>query len=187
MQPTANLRNCVSAAASAQEHRRLFNYKTSYANTKKKSKRPAPTCTLKFLCMAKCDSVKPPLTVMERTQLVNAGLGDCSIQFDRSQSTLQCHERIIQTFPKLGTVGYELLLYQRGKDCGFYHVAPPHTPKRLKDACGNSKIYIRPLQKDIELEEIAVEEEVNFVYSLLYSLKYIPNKTTVVWKVIDWH
>ncbi|KAM7442693.1 hypothetical protein ABFA07_008467 [Porites harrisoni] len=109
--------------------------------------------------MAKCDSVKPPLTVMERTQLVNAGLGDCSIQFDLSQSTLQCHERIIQTFPKLGTVGYELLLYQRGKDCGFYHVAPPHTPKRLKDACGNSKIYIRPLQKDIELEEIAVEEE----------------------------
>ena len=116
VQPTTNQRHCTSAT---QEHRRLFNYKTSYANTNKKGKRPAPTCTLKFLCMAKRDSVKPPLTVRERTQLINAGLGDSSIQFDLSQSTLQCHEKIVKTFPKLGTVGYELLLYQRGSDCGF--------------------------------------------------------------------
>ena len=63
-------------------------------------------------------------------------------------------------------MGYELLLYQCGRDCGFYSVAPPYTPKRLKDACGNSKIYIRLLQKDIELEEISVEEEVNFVVDI---------------------
>ena len=135
-----------------------------------------PTCTLKFLCLAKRDALKPPVNIKERTQLVNAGLGDSSIQFALNLGTLQCHEKIVETFPKLDTVGYELLLYQRGADNGFYHIAPPYTPRRLKDACGNAKIYIRPLQKDIELEElsleqhIGVEDEVNLLFAYMYSL-----------------
>ena len=71
------------------------------------------------------------------------------------------NEKIVGTFPKLGTLEYELLLCQRGNDSGLSHVALPYTAKRLKDACGNSKIYIRPLQEDIELDEVSVEEEVS--------------------------
>ena len=51
-------------------------------------------------------------------------------------------------FPKLLETGYELLLYQRGEDAGFY-ISSPHTPQRMSDDAGNAKIYIRPLQKDI--------------------------------------
>ena len=107
---------------------------------------------------------------------MNAGLGDSSFQFALNLGTLQCHEKIVETFPKIATVGYELLLYQRGGGGGFYHIAPPYTPRRLKDACRNAKIYIRPLQKDIELEElsleqlIGVEDEVNLLLANMYSL-----------------
>lgn len=110
------------------------------------------------MCMAKRDSVKPPTSVKDRTQLVNAGLGDTSIQFDLHEGVVHCHQRIVGIFPKLADVGYELLLFQRGEGGGFCNLAPPYTPKRLKDACGNSKIYIRPLQKDLEVEDISSEE-----------------------------
>lgn len=137
---TANIRNSLSASASVQEHRRLFNYRSS-GKTNKKGKRP-PTCTLKFMCMAKHDSVKPPTSVKDRTQLANAGLGDTIIQFDLYEGIVPCHQRIIGIFPKLADVGYELLLFQRGEGGGFWNLPPPYTPKHLKDACGNSKIYI---------------------------------------------
>lgn len=53
-------------------------------------------------------------------------------------------------FPKLLKTGYKLLLYQRGEDAGFYNIPSPHTPQRIRDAAGNAKIYIRPLQKDLD-------------------------------------
>ena len=155
---TADIRNSLSAPASVQEHKRLFNYRSSgNTNTSKKGKRP-PTCTLKFMCMAKRDSVKPPTSVKDRTQLANAGLGDTSIQFDLHEGVVHCHQRIVGIFPKLADVGYVLLLFQRGEGGGFCNLAPPYTPKRLKDACGNCKFYIRPLQKDLEVEDISSEE-----------------------------
>lgn len=153
---TANIRNSLSASASVQEHRRLFNYRSS-GKTNKKGKRPS-TCTMKCMCMAKHDSVKPLTGVKDRTELANAGLGDTSIQFDLCEGIVPCCQRIIGTFPKLADVGYELLLFQCGEGGGFWSLPPPYTPKRLKDACGNSKIYIRPLQKDLEVEDTSAEE-----------------------------
>lgn len=153
---TANIRNSLSASASVQEHRRLFNYRSS-GKTNKKGKRPS-TCTLKFMCMAKHDSVKPLTGVKDRTELANAGLGDTSIQFDLYEGIVPCRQRIIGIFPKLADVGYELLLFQRGEGGGFWSLPPPYTSQRLKDACGNSKIYIRPLQKDLEVEDTSAEE-----------------------------
>ena len=110
------------------------------------------------MCMAKRDSVKPPTSVKDRTQLANAGLGDTSIQFDLHEGVMHCYQRIVGIFPKLAAVGYELLLFQHGGGGGFCNLNPPYTPKRLKNACGNSKIYIRPLQKDLEVEDINSEE-----------------------------
>ncbi|KAJ7371638.1 hypothetical protein OS493_024317 [Desmophyllum pertusum] len=103
---TLNQKNSLSASGIAQEHQRLFNYRSSGANTSKKGKQ--------FVCMAKWDSPKPPTNIKERMQLANAGLEDSSIQFELHHGSLQCHEKIIETFPKLGTTGYEFLLYQRG-------------------------------------------------------------------------
>lgn len=78
--------------------------------------------------MAKRDSVKPPTSVKDRTQLVNAGLGDTSIQFDLHEGVVHCHQRIVGIFPKLADVGYELLLFQRGEGGGFCNLAPRTLP-----------------------------------------------------------
>ena len=40
-----------------------------------------------------------------------------------------------------------------GEGAGFHRILPPHTPQRLKELCGQAKIFIRPLQKDIELDD----------------------------------
>ena len=41
-------------------------------------------------------------------------------------------------------------MYQRGEDAGFYNIPSPHTAQRMRDAAGNAKIYIQPLQKDLD-------------------------------------
>ena len=111
--------------------------------------------------MSKTDSVKPTTAVKEWAQLADTGLKEHNIQFELSQP---CHERILQAFPKLSRVGYELLLFQRGEGGGFCNFAGPYT---LKDASAHSKIYIRPLQKDLEVDEVyGPEEEVSVLLNI---------------------
>jgi hypothetical protein len=82
---------------------------------------------------------------------MNAGLGDASIKFYIDMNSVQCHERILERFPKFQVTGCETLLYKRGEDSGFVRINGPYTPQWLKDFVGHSKIYLRPLQKDLEL------------------------------------
>ena len=104
--------------------------------------------------MSKTNSVKPPTAVKERAQLANAGHGERSIQFKANEGSWHCHERILQAFPKLIAVGYELLIFQRGEGGGLCNLAGPCTPRKLKDASAHSKLCIRPLQKDLEVNEV---------------------------------
>lgn len=137
------------------EQRRLFGHgshakRPRSSNSLSKSKRGA-TCTLKFVCLAsKEEADRPPLSVKERTALANAGLGDASITFEINKSSV--YNGIIERFPQLSEVGgFDVMLFQRGtgEDAGFHRINPPHTALRLKELCGQAKIYIRPLQKDI--------------------------------------
>lgn len=114
--------------------------------------------------LAERGASKPPTNVKERTLLLNAGLGEASIQFDVSMNGQKCHEIITEKFPKLKEAGYEVLLFQRGQDGGFFSIEGPYTPRRLKDAAGSAKIYLRPLQKDLDLGNINVENEVYYAY-----------------------
>ena len=109
------------------------------------------TYTLKFVCLASKSAIKPPTTVKERTDLSNACLGDKSITFVENEPV---YDKIVEQYPQLSEVGgFDFLLYQRGggRDAGFHALNPPHVASRLKDLCGQAKIYIRPVQKDILL------------------------------------
>lgn len=160
-----SLNYSTAPSTASYEHKKLFaaysrtpTQRNTYSVSSKgkgKGKR-VPTCTLKFFCLSRTDASKAPTAVRDRTLLLNAGLGDASIQFKTDASSLECHQEIVSRFPKLLETGYELLLYQRGEDAGFYSIASPHTAQRMRDAAGNSKIYIRPLQKD--LDESALKE-----------------------------
>jgi len=160
----------AAAAAAAAEQRRLFSFgrpgRQFTSNNKSKGKgKKSPTCTLKFVCLASKDEVKPPISVKEKTTLCNCGLGDGSITFDMNEGPDYCHSKILEKYPTLAMAGgYELLLHQRGAGdgAGFHPIKPPYTPLRLKDFSGQAKIYIRPLQKDLIIEcEDQADEEVS--------------------------
>ena len=124
-----------------------------------KEKNPT-TYTLKFVCLASNEAKKPPSSVKEPTNLSNAGLGDKSITFFQSDEPI--YSGVLEKYPQLTDVGgFELLMYQRGggEDSGFHGINPPHTVSRLKDLCGQSKIYVRPLQQSIQLASSDKESE----------------------------
>ena len=52
------------------------------------------------------------------------------------------------------------MMFQRGAgdDAGFHRILPPHTPMRLKELCGQAKIYLRPLQQDIKFDDPGRED-----------------------------
>ena len=144
------LNSSTATSTSAQEHRRLFaprrNPSVRGSSGRGKGKR-IPTCTLKFFCLSRVNASKPPTGVRERTLLLNAGLGDASIQFRMDCNNMESHQEIVSRFPKLLETGYEILLYQRGEDAGFYNIPLPHTLQCMREAAGSAKIYLRPLEK----------------------------------------
>ena len=138
----------VSAAV---EQRRLFGFGKRQSS---KGKHAVKTCTLKFVCLASKDDEGPPSSVKQRTDLSNARLGDGNISFVLDGTTV--YNGIMEKFPKLRSVGgFDLMLFQRGggEDGGFHRIMPPHTPDHLKELCGQSKIYIRPVQQDIKIDD----------------------------------
>ena len=157
--------NTANQLSISGEQRRLFGYGW-HQNNKGKSKSKGnkiPSCTIKFVCLASRNADGPPSTVKEKTFLANLGLGDGSISF---LSNATVYDGIIQKFPKLTeTGGFDLFLYQRGggDDKGFHIIHAPHIASRLKEVCGQAKIYIKPVQQDIALnnedpDKIAVDE-----------------------------
>ena len=164
------------------EQRRLFNFgkrQSSSSGSKPKSskKKKELTHTLKFVCLSSKDAVKPRTTVKERTDLANSSLGAKSITFVENESV---YNTVLDNYPQLAEVGgFDFLLYQRGggSDGGFHMIKPPHTANRMKDLCGQAKIYIRPVQKDIPLISKcssdatftvtvqSMEEDTNFIES----------------------
>ena len=148
-------RSTSVSSAAISTYCKLFNYSGGKSSKGKRTKKDRiPTCSLKFLCMSSCSRDKPPLSIKERTALSNAGLGDSMITFNLEGDSAHLHEKLLEKFPKLGTSGYQLLLYHHsGEDSAFCSINPPYTPKRLKELVGQCKIYIRPLQKDLIAEE----------------------------------
>ena len=68
------------------EHKRLFSFPNGVgrrkgSNYSKKDKvKKQPSCTLKFVALSEVHALKPPTKIRERTALLNAGLGEASIQ-----------------------------------------------------------------------------------------------------------
>ena len=147
------------------EHRRLFSFgkKRKLPSQQKDSKKKRPQlCTLKFVCLSSTNAENPPSSVNERTELRNAGLGDISIKLELNDDRNNLYGKVMECFPKLADAGgFEFLLFQRGsgEDGGFHVISPPHTSKHVKDVSSQSKIYIRPVQKDLSLNSDKVAEE----------------------------
>jgi len=95
---------------------------------------------------------------MDRGQLLQAGLGDKNISFVESADAEDLHYDLLEAFPKLKSGGgYELM---RTSDRGNRSLAVIPCPSSgytiayLRSVAGQAKVYIRPLQKDLDLSPI---------------------------------
>ena len=71
------------------------------------------------------------------------------------------YSTILENYPKRAVAGgFDLLLYQRGGG-GFYAINGPHTASKLKYLCGQAKVYLRPVQRDIPLEHYETSDNLS--------------------------
>ena len=115
-----------------------------------------------FICLAQVGQTCTP-TPLEKADLIRAGLGMASLLLMEHSDSWEFHDESLRRFPKLADGGgYELL-----RTCGNsreLHVIPPpsggYTTSYVKSIVNHAKVYVRPLQKDLSLEEVTISSEV---------------------------
>ena len=150
----------------AKEHRSNF---ASYTSTKrkqpflcrsvKKRHKLSTSWTHTFVCLAGCNSCKVPGTVWERELLREAGLGEKKILFPDSECSAEDYKQeLCDSYPRLlDSGGFELM-----RCCSnSRNLEPlPHvvlqSPKATQECVGRSKVYIRPIQRDLDITPVEV-------------------------------
>ncbi|XP_006813139.2 uncharacterized protein LOC102800801, partial [Saccoglossus kowalevskii] len=112
----------------------------------------APTWTHDFVCVGSTDYDWCP-SPKQRSDLSKIGLGERKIRIPIGSTSAQVHEQLLDEFPKLSEGGgYEI--------CRAFHgsrrMVPISCPSEgysqpfLKAEAGQAKLYIRPLQNNLE-------------------------------------
>ena len=127
----------------------------------KKTKRHS--WSTKFVCLANKNRSKVPCSVDEKEVLVNAGLGERTICIpDVECSSGEFKEILITEFPKLEEAGgFELMrCVPNTRQLEPISATVWRQPKLLKSVVANGRIYIRPIQKNLDLSSIEDADEV---------------------------
>ena len=133
--------------------------------------RPDPPINMwsqKFFLLLKKGTTTIPSSKGEKLALKEAGCGEKVVTLPFRSSALKLHSQIIVVFPQLNSIGgYELLRGNQGtKNLTLLEVpSTGHNPMSLPLVIGQSRIYIRPLQRDIEIQ-CSVENMVSFCHSM---------------------
>ena len=99
-----------------------------------------------------------------KMNLVLAGLGDKRISMNQSKSYTEFDDILKSNFKQLvGTGGYEILRTERNsKELRSVPVPPEgYNSDYLKSVLGQANGYVRPLQKDINIEDDEETEQVS--------------------------
>lgn len=98
-----------------------------------------------------------PSSVAARETLLEAGLGEKKVLLaDIECSKEEFWETITSTFPKLKDCGGFELLRCVANTKGLDVVSPniAQSPVLLKTVLGNARVYIRPIQRDLDLDPL---------------------------------
>ena len=122
---------------------------------KKKSKK----CVWKhrFVCLSYVGEYKVPTSAVTKDDLLKAGLGEKNIEFSSLDIPAEEFRDVIyDNFPKLRNGGgFELCrCLPNSRHLEPLSSAAYSSPQLLKERVGNSRTYIRPLQRDLDLEEV---------------------------------
>lgn len=132
----------------------------------KKRCRPV-SWTVKAFCLSSRFARKVPANISEREPLVAAGLGEKKKVIPDIECTWDEFKKIlISVFPKLRDCGgFDLLrCVPNTKDLEVISLAIAHSPKLLKSVVGNGRIFIRPIQQDLKMDEdLMATAEVSYI------------------------
>ena len=114
-----------------------------------------PAWKHKFFCLAYKDQARIPTTDFDKEELYLAELGEKEIEFPTLDASAEEFKEILLTsFPRLRQGGgYQLLKCMpnsRKLEClssGVYS-----SPAALKQRVGSSRTYLRPIQRDLDIE-----------------------------------
>ena len=155
------------------EHQRVFGYMprsvTQGATSRRKAsgrgQQPSakkrkynPTWTRVFVCLANTGDDRMPSQAQYR-ELKKASLGERNITFNLSDNSFEFDFKLKMEFPKLEMAGGYVLMCSHSTSRALEELKPPYNVHRLKRETGQCKIFIRPLQSDLDLTPDACEEE----------------------------
>lgn len=145
------------------EHRSLFRNPVGYPTSRTRVRRspyhlpPRPSLRLwthKFYCLASMRATSVPTTKPVKDALATAGLGEKSLSIPMAGTPSDLHQHLLRLYPPLADCGGYTLLRCAGNSKNLLVVQPPpggHSADTLAAAVGQSRVYIRPLQRDIPL------------------------------------
>ena len=143
-------RNSIAA-----EQRYNFGRKRKASNASNQPKHPrVQSWTHKFVCLPKTEQARLPTTIKERNEIVLAGLGEKKITIpDITCGSQKFTEIIYDAYPKLQKGGgFELLkCNQSSRELDLIPFSISYSPQLLKEKMGTAKVYIRPIQMDLDL------------------------------------
>ena len=167
-------KNSTRKRKSKEEVSRLFqpNNKCSKLNVSEKK------CVWKhrFMCLAFRDQTKIPTTDYQKDDLLEAGLGEKEVEFSTLELNAdQFKEKIYSVFPKLKDAGGFQFCKCKPNSRAIEPLSK-HThssPAMLKERAGKSRTYIRPIQRDLDMEAIFdLPEGVRFFF--ISRLRVVP-------------
>ena len=116
-----------------------------------------------FFCLAKTEENRVPSNTLQRTKLVLAGLGERKVTVaDVNCSPQEFQETLLTEFPKLRKGGgFELLKCSAStRQLELIPFSISISPSLLRSWIGTARIYLRPIQLNLDLTptEVVVEQ-----------------------------
>ena len=105
--------------------------------------------------------------------LRKASLGEKKIAFNLDSSTAAFDAKLKNEYPKLDLAGGYVLMCGRNATCKLFAISPPYTVRKLKELTGQGKIFVRPLQQDLDVTPDVHEEDEEVIMCTLYVMKYM--------------
>lgn len=105
------------------------------------------------MCLVAVD-VTTTLTSAEYLQLKNAGLGEKKIILNVEDGALDVDLKLKEVFPKLELAGGYCLMRTFERARTLTQMNGPYSCERIREAMGQGKIIIRPLQCDLSMEQV---------------------------------
>lgn len=108
---------------------------------------------IKMFCLSDRNCVRVPCTPSSREVLIEAGLGPKTFSVPLCSNGEEFREMILSNFPKLRDGGgFDLLrCISNTKHLDVISPSVAMNAKLLKAAVGNGRVYVRPIQKNLDL------------------------------------